>query len=140
MSGPPIRAELIPSQLRTMRNLLLAMVLAAVTLATGWLVMPCVMEIWSWRSAAISASKQRGNTIVAAIVQYHLDNGELPDSLNALVPQYLSSVPPPVAGSRKWIYEQGEGVFILRFEAEGGYPHCYFSSDSAGNGEWLMDD
>jgi hypothetical protein len=55
----------------------------------------------------IKSGIQRGNTIVKAIEAYHAAKGQYPDTLNGLVPAYLSDIP---------ITTTGEAFFYRLFD------------------------
>lgn len=44
------------------------------------------------------SDKQTAETIIIAIDQYQLDHGEFPDSLDLLVPDYLTGIPGTIRG------------------------------------------
>lgn len=55
---------------------------------------------------ALETSKQIGDTVVTALEQHRAEQGRYPDSLAALVPAYLDSVPRPVWGMGEWRYRR----------------------------------
>jgi hypothetical protein len=81
-----------------------------------------------------------GNTIVEALERYKLDKGEYPESLEQLVPDYMSKIPKHKVGTKRWKYTSGGTNFVLLFSpnAKYDYPNCSYVSD-LGNGEWFTD-
>ncbi|QKK06957.1 MAG: hypothetical protein HND58_01465 [Planctomycetota bacterium] len=57
-----------------------------------------------WSEEALSESQRRGDAVISAIKQYQSREGELPPSLEALVPDDIATIEPPVAGNRRWRY------------------------------------
>lgn len=61
----------------------------------------------------VAETKQRGNQIVGALENFHSDKGRYPQVLTELSPKYLSDIPMPTWGLRKWEYEVKKGHFEL---------------------------
>ena len=61
----------------------------------------------------IAETEQRGNRIVDALETFRSDNGHYPQSLLELSPKYLSDIPSPIWGLRKWEYQVNKGQFEL---------------------------
>ena len=70
---------------------------------------------------------RRGDAIIAALEKYRKTRGTYPDTLDALVPNYLPAVQEPDYGERRWDYvphnEKGTyGLFMWRRDKAGyGY-------------------
>ncbi|MDQ7013992.1 MAG: hypothetical protein Q9O74_08875 [Planctomycetota bacterium] len=76
-------------------------------LAAGFLVSPYSPLRWmdeSWSDKNIATTKQRGDTLIAAIERYRAQQGSLPETLDALVPDQLAEVLPPTVGDEQWRY------------------------------------
>jgi hypothetical protein len=84
----------------------------------------------NWASWNITPSIDRGNAIIHTIEHYVEKKHRLPNSLNELIPEYYESIPPPVAGEKRWRYWiQPDGVhFHLQFAVPGGYPSYNYNS------------
>ena len=92
-----------------------------------------------WSADAVAESQRRGNAIVAAIDAYKKDHGAYPTDLGELVPEYLSKIDPPTAGSQVWgygVYKNG-AVFCLWFEGPTKYHP--FSGYSSSSRNWMLD-
>jgi hypothetical protein len=99
---------------------------------------------WGWTSSNIQASKAKGAELIEKIELYRKENGRLPTQLDELVPRYISSVPAPLAGERRWNYNlTGDGnTFYLGFSMPnnatwGGYPSCGYESQV---NQWHVDE
>jgi hypothetical protein len=73
-------------------------------------------------------------TIACALQRYWLTWGKYPETLDALIPLYLSSIPKDVVSGRPMLYQnKGDGRFILRSigpdEVDGG--------SKAASDDWL---
>ena len=74
-----------------------------------------------WSDDALSESQRRGEAVVTAIKQYQMREGELPPTLEALVPDDIAHIEPPVAGNRQWRYGalgSHEGEYFLLVESK----------------------
>ena len=73
-----------------------------------------------WSDEKVDESKKRGDRIIAALENYRNEHSAYPNSLNDLMPKYLKSIEPPVAGNCKWRYDTYEDgkAFRLIFEDE----------------------
>ncbi|MFG0242746.1 MAG: hypothetical protein ACF8R9_08185 [Phycisphaerales bacterium JB054] len=57
----------------------------------------------NWSESAIAESQAGGDTIIAAIERFRAaHDGELPASLDSLVPAYVSAIKSPTAGDGQW--------------------------------------
>jgi len=91
-------------------------------------------------------TEARGNAVIAAIDHYTEQIGRLPDSLAALRPYYLRSIPTPTWGDGSWRYQQFASVvhtshappiFELRVCMNAScYPVLYFNSALR---RWVLD-
>lgn len=72
-----------------------------------------------WTRANILRSQQHASRIIEALAEYHDQHGFYPDTLSALVPESLDTLPAPVAGVDEWSYASTEGGtgFVLQFSA-----------------------
>ena len=72
-----------------------------------------------WSDRAVRESQKRGNAIVIALEQFKSDQGEYPQSLAELIPDYLVEIEQPIAGTQPWQYKRntdGTGTgFSLAF-------------------------
>ena len=94
-----------------------------------------------WSMARYEESKRRGNRIIEALDQYMEDHSLYPDDLAILVPEYLDTIEPPVAGNKKWVYwiNESKKIFNLGFEDDlESKPECWYSSDINDPG-WMCD-
>lgn len=85
-----------------------------------------------WYPWKVRESKIRGNTLIGAIDAYKGDHGRYPDTLDDLVPQYISKIEEPTAGSKKWDYysEYAGSTFTLAFEDDNAnVPRWYYRRD-----------
>ncbi len=104
----------------------------------SWLLLVLIQDALSWRYEKVVESQRLGDSIINKIIAYKTAHNKLPDSLNDLIPDYMSIIPPPTAGTGEWRYEPySDGTFTLGFEDLGGYPSCINGSTSH---EWLVDD
>jgi hypothetical protein len=57
------------------------------------------------------------NDIIGALDRYHERFGRYPDSLDDLMPDFLSTIPKPQWGTKEWTYEvANDGTFLLIVE------------------------
>ena len=57
----------------------------------------------NWSEDAVEDAKQYGQSIIAAIDDYQTrNNGNLPPSLDTLVPEYITALESPAVGDRQW--------------------------------------
>lgn len=90
-----------------------------------------------WWAGGVRESKARGDRIVKALLRHKQDHGTFPDSLAALVPEYLDAIADPVIGDRTWKYNgtyQGGWSSSLRFGGKGLEPG--FWHELGKYGEW----
>jgi hypothetical protein len=86
----------------------------------------------------LRTTEERGNAIVAAIERYRTRVGRFPDSLSAVRPYELQSIPTPTWGDKRWRYQLFAGdastsskgpLFELRVcTNDSCYPVLYFNS------------
>lgn len=80
-----------------------------------------------WSALRIYSSKRTGNRIIDSLDAYERDHGAYPATLNELVPQYLSELPPPMAGDSVWRYDREAGAKSFSLEFEGSHSRtCYY--------------
>jgi hypothetical protein len=96
---------------------------------------------WNRFHAAINASKVRGDMIVEQLERFHTEEGRYPESLDDLVPEYLTEIPHPTDGEG-FFYEPRDNGFRLKFgywfvKDIDLYPRCCFSSSEK---KWLIDE
>lgn len=88
---------------------------------------------------ALEESKRRGARIVEGLATYQQRYGTYPDRLDALVPEHVAAVEPPLWGLRRWRYrtytpdapalpqDSSAVYFQLSVAAdESGYPLLYY--------------
>ena len=69
-----------------------------------------------FRDFSRSWTISEADTLIAAVENFHSDSSFYPDSLDDLVPEYLSSIPKPsVMGTDRFYYENQDTVFELQF-------------------------
>ena len=56
--------------------------------------------------ARIRATISAGEVIVGALEHYRRDHGQLPETLDRLVPRYVKTLPAPEYGAREWQFER----------------------------------
>lgn len=94
-----------------------------------------------WSDADIAATKASGNRIVASIESYKARNGVYPKDLGDLVESgFITAVPEPAGGKRKWEYAayEKDGTYSLTaWDRTGKVPHSLeWTADSKG---WVLD-
>ena len=91
----------------------------------------------NWSDAAVAETKRRGDVICRAIESYRGRHGRVPSSLSELQPEFLSQIPEPTVGKKRWeyaSYENGQAynleVAIQRYsepllqtQSEGGWSY-----------------
>lgn len=85
---------------------------------------------------------EQGDRIVAALRDYKKLHGKLPESLDSLVPTYLSEIPPPVVGNRRWEYWGGatDGTFELSVSDDNDRPaHMLSYRSTVGKWDFLFE-
>jgi hypothetical protein len=72
-----------------------------------------------------------GDKIVFALKAYYKDNGEYPDELEQLIPDYLDEIPELPVGTKKWQYTGKKDLFFLLFSGNrvSNYPNCTYVSE-----------
>ena len=97
-----------------------------------------------WSDSDVAETVKRGDEIVAALEKYKKDKNEYPKSLDELKPSYLSEIPDPTVGTKKWDYRLGElkdtdantkkemtiKSFELSVSNKGGFPNAFFDSSN----------
>ena len=89
----------------------------------------------------LEQSKQRGAAIVDALERHRAASGTFPETLDALVPDYLAAIEPPTWGLRRWRYRRytaahgthtaGTDTSTVYFQlsvaaSDRGYPILYY--------------
>jgi hypothetical protein len=69
------------------------------SLAVMLLAVSCLGCNRDWNNRVIAQSKATGDGIIDKLTNYQRDRGSYPASLEALVPQYMESIPLPLQGS-----------------------------------------
>ncbi len=94
-----------------------------------------------WTPDRVAESQRRGETIVLALRQYNIDHSVYPAALNDLVPKYLTAIPAPTVGTRKWKYTLRPYYFSLAFgsRASSSSDALYPSCSHLENGGWYTD-
>ena len=97
--------------------------------------------IWqyvTWTESRVARSQRVGDAIIVEIKKFREDRGQFPERLDELTPEYLETIPPPLAGSGQWHYERrDEGAsYMLQFQTIDTYPCCFFESTY---GKWYVD-
>ena len=97
-------------------------------LLLGVLIGSCVAGCGDYEAAKINEA--RGNEIVQALEEYNRVNGSYPETLDALTPRFLPSL--PKARSAQWHYEtkKDRRHFLLGFTDGGDYdPVGWYDSE-----------
>ena len=85
----------------------------------------------------ISIAKQRSEIVIAAVNQYHLDQGRYPDTLQNLVPAYIPEIPEPRIAPGVFYYGGApDNPFLMFVE----YPPFGRLSWNFVNKEWVSID
>lgn len=58
--------------------------------------------------------REEAMPIRTAILKYKRENGDFPESLDQLVPQYIDSIPTPSDRKMKWIYKKVDERYFIR--------------------------
>jgi hypothetical protein len=118
---------------------IVAMLLVCVGIRLGVHYVFDVLEV-GWTREIVQASQLVGDQICAALQRHREVHGRYPATLDALVPTFMQSVPPPTTRLDKWVYvPTGDGeAFKLLFAAnESHYPCAWIDSES--KGVWRVD-
>jgi hypothetical protein len=93
----------------------------------------------NWHEREIAESKTIGDLIFGALEGYRAKVGKYPNQLSELVPEFLSEIKPPTAGTKKWIYRVSpERTFCsITFTESATHPRNY--GRSAGQPGWSYD-
>jgi len=84
----------------------------------------------------IRETKKAGNVIKDALEDYANKYNNYPEKLDALVPEFMSSIENPVWGERKWHYQAGADNYELSVSKnKNRYPILFTSSDA----NWYLD-
>jgi hypothetical protein len=84
-------------------------------------------------------SIEKGSELVAAIEEFRVDNSVYPESLSALIPEYLDSVPSAQAGifvDSPFGYYASDSTFRIVFPRP-AWMLCTYDSR---HGDWVVDD
>lgn len=120
-----------------------ALTLACVAGVLLWLRQNTTSREQAWQSIhsqeAVDETQKLGNAMIDAIIRYASDRGRFPDALLDLVPDYLDSVHPPLAGEPVWRYERSASGYRLAFGfGEAVYPGYMYDSQQPQLG-WQLD-
>lgn len=68
----------------------------------------------AWQTTAYNQTLVNEAQIACALERYHLANGQYPDTLDALVPQFIATIPHDIIGGQPLIYRRtDDGKFLL---------------------------
>jgi hypothetical protein len=81
-----------------------------------------------------------GTTVISGLEQYRRDHGAPPEKLDDLVPNYLSKIQPPTAGTMQWKYyiNPNRRDYRLSCQTPASYPSINYDSASPDVG-WYVD-
>ena len=70
-----------------------------------------------WTPSEQTADQASGDQLVSAIERYAEDHGDVPASLNELVPKYVPAIEPPTVRNGQWEYRKKpyKGGFEISF-------------------------
>ena len=113
-----------------MRNLLTILLVVC----TATLLLSCT----DWSKENIDTTIEKGNRLIEAVHQYQQNEGRFPAKLSQLKPSYISKIPLPDVGNRKWDYVLERKGFYLGVNgfSEESDPVLYRTNES---NEWFMD-
>ncbi|MHC4694376.1 MAG: hypothetical protein ACYS67_16675 [Planctomycetota bacterium] len=75
-------------------------------------------------------------------IAYHSEHGRYPNTLDDLIPKYITQIKPPPWGETGWLYKRHKKDFVLEVGYEFGagtdylYPFRFYSSS---HGDWIVD-
>ena len=113
-----------------------------------WLVSGAIIVLWlvtSWAVAGVISestyerSIEMGNELVAAVEEFRVDNSVYPESLSALIPEYLDSLPTAQVGlfvDVPYWYNADDSTFWIVF-LRPAWMLCTYDSR---RGDWVVDD
>ena len=100
----------------------------------------------AWQTTAYNQTIVNEAQIACALERYHLANGQYPDTLDALVPQFMETLPHDIIGGQPLRYRRtDDGKFILysigwnetddggQQKSHRGYPY----TDDYSKGDWV---
>ncbi len=82
-----------------------------------------------------------GGDIINALETYHSEHGRYPNTLDDLIPKYITQIKPPPWGETGWLYKRHKKDFVLEVGYEIGagtdylYPVRFYSSS---HGSWIL--
>ena len=81
-----------------------------------------------WSDRKIKDSIVTGYTIIEALNSYHAGQKKYPASLSELVPEYLSEIKKPAAGTGEWEYSRKEDKYHISFQKheKQNKPYIYY--------------
>jgi len=99
------------------------------------------------QKAAYGQTAADAGTLACAIERYRLAHGQLPDSLEKLVPQFIASLPHDIINGKPLVYRPTpDGHFVLysvgwNEKDDGGVPGKAKTSETDhGDGDWVWSD
>jgi hypothetical protein len=98
----------------------------------------------AWQTAAYNQTMVNEAQIACALERYHLANGQYPDTLDALVPQFIETIPHDIIGGQPLLYRRtDDGKFLLYSVGwnetdDGGQqdPHRGYPYNDYSKGDW----
>lgn len=83
---------------------------------------------------SVEESKRRAERIAEKVREFRRDNGQYPEELSAITPDYLDEIPKPTVGGEGWNYGVArDGDFVIEF---GDGPWWLYDS---GTSDWRYD-
>jgi hypothetical protein len=64
-----------------------------------------IVACYDWSETDVAETKRRGDIVCNALNDYRTRVGTFPNTLDLLVPKYLSAIPEPTVGKRMWKYQ-----------------------------------
>jgi len=83
-----------------------------------------------------------GSDIINALETYHSEHGRYPNTLDDLIPKYVTQIKQPLWGETGWLYKRHKKDFVLKVGYEFGdgtdylYPVRFYDSS---HGSWIVD-
>jgi hypothetical protein len=93
------------------------------------------------RAGARAETMIIGGDIINVLETYHSEHGRYPNTLDDLIPKYITQIKPPLWGETGWLYKRHKKDFVLEVGYEFGdgdylYPVIFYSSS---HGSWIVD-
>jgi hypothetical protein len=99
----------------------------------------CIPDsVKAWQTTARNQTLVNEAQIVCALERYRLVHGEYPETLDALVPQFIETPPHDIIGSQPLHYRRtGDGKFLLYSVGWNETDDGGIASDKMDQGDWV---